>query len=109
MGIIVKKQIVSDALAESAAEAIINSYNKIKGYKKYDGGFAHSYTKGTATHSNMPVATGKDQSDVDATCIGITGVVSQIRIALGCSSIMPDIYTASDWMRFYQILKELSP
>ena len=103
------KQIVSEALAESAADAIINSYNKVKGYKKYDGGFSHYYTKGTASHSNMPVATGKNQSDVDATCIGTTGLVSQIRIALGCSDIMPDIYTASDWMRFYEILTELTP
>ena len=57
----------------------------------------------------MPVATGENQSDVDATCIGVTGLVSQIRIALGYSSIMPDLYTASDWMRFYQTLVELTP
>ena len=103
------KRIVSEALDESAAAAIINSYNKIKGYKKYDGGFSHYYSRGTASHSNMPVATGKNQSDVDATCIGSTGLVSQIRIALGYSSIMPDIYTASDWMRFYEIICDLSP
>lgn len=103
------KRIVSEALDENAAAAIINSYNKIKGYKKYDGGFSHYYTRGTASHSGLPVATGENQSDVDATCIGVTGLVSQIRIALGYSSIMPDLYTASDWMRFYQTLVELTP
>lgn len=97
-------------LAEKSAAAVENTYNKIKGYKKYDGGFAHSYTSGTSAHQGLPVGHGElNQSDVDATCIGSTGLTRAVFQALGLSSYKIPLYTESDWMRMLEIFISQDP
>ena len=103
----VRKQVTADVnaiLTENAAAAILKTYEKIKGYKKEDGGFAHNYYKGTANHQNLPVSDGSNISDVDGTCISSTGLTRAIFEALGLSKYKPSMYTESDWMRYLEIL-----
>ena len=94
-------------LIEKAPEAILNTYEKVKGYKKADGGFAHSYYKGTPDHQGMPVSTTENAGDVDATCIGSTGLTRVMFEALGLTRV-PFLMT-SDWMRYVNILENLEP
>ena len=101
--------IINEVFAEKAAYAIMNSYNKMLVYKKSDGGFGHVYNTGTATHQNLPVSTGENLSDVDATCIASTGSIRTMFSALGLTSYKIPLYTESDWMRYLDILLNQSP
>ncbi len=104
------KQGIRNVLDEKSAAAIENTYNKIKGYKKDDGGFAHSYNNGTSAHQGLPVGISTlNQSDVDATCIGSTGLTRAIFEALGISSYKIPLFTESDWMRMLEIFIDLDP
>ena len=96
---------VDSILQEKAPAAILNTYEKIKGYKKYDGGFAHNYYRGTGMHQNLPVGIeGLNQSDVDGTCISSTGLLRAMFDALKVpSKLRPSMYTESDWMRMLEI------
>ncbi len=96
---------VDEILAQKAPAAILNTYEKIKGYKKYDGGFAHEYLKGTGAHQGLPVGVaGLNQSDVDGTCISSTGLLRAMFDALRVSEKnRPSMYTESDWMRMLEI------
>jgi len=96
---------VDKILAEAAPAAINNTYEKIKGYKKYDGGFAHNYVKGTSTHQGLPVGyEGLNQSDVDGTCISSTGLLRAMFDALLVpEKLRPSMHTESDWMRMLEI------
>ena len=104
---------VNTILAENTAAAIENTYNKIKGYKKIDGGFAHAYvytSGGYATQQGCPTGLRlNDQSNVDATCIGSTGLTRTMFTALGISGYKVSLYTESDWMRILEILLALDP
>ena len=100
---------IDGILKTKAADAITNSYNKILGYKKYDGGFAHAYAKGTVNHQGLPVSTGLNESDVDATCIGTTGLTREMFAALGLSELKPSLYYEADWMRYVEILLSQQP
>ena len=100
---------VDNILTTKAAYAITNSYNKILGYKKPDGGFAHVYTKGTVNHQGLPVSTGINESDVDATCIGTTGLTREMFEALGISELKPCLYYEADWMHYVDILLKQQP
>jgi len=100
---------IDEEFAKNAPAAVINSYNKILGYKKVDGGFGHSYTAGTATHQGLPVSNGANVSDVDATCIGSTGLTREMFAALGLSKYKIPLFTKSDWMRYISILENAEP
>ncbi len=100
---------INKVFAESAPEAVLNSYRKILGYKKEDGGFGHSYFTGTANHQGLTVSNGANVSDVDATCIGSTGLTREIFAALGLTKYTIPIFTLSDWMRYVSILEGADP
>ena len=100
---------INKVFEESAPEAVLNSYRKILGYKKVDGGFGHSYTSGTPTHQGLKVSNGANVSDVDATCIGSTGLTREIFAALGLTKYTIPIFTKSDWMRYVSILEGAEP
>lgn len=102
---------IDDILAENAAEAILNTFEKIKGYKKYDGGFAHNYYTGTGVHQNLPVGVAAlNQSDVDGTCISTTGLRRAMFEALNYpSGIVPKMYYEADWMRMLELFISQSP
>ena len=105
-----KREIVdsfNSILIEKAPEAILNTYEKIKGYKKADGGFAHSYYRGTPDHQGMPISTTENAGDVDATCIGSTGLTRVMFEALGLTRV--PILMTSDWMNYLNILENLEP
>jgi hypothetical protein len=99
---------INDILIEKAPEAILNSYEKIKGYKTYDGGMSHSYYLGTHEHQGMPISTvdREKAADVDATCIAC-GVTRNMFDALGLTRV-PFLMTA-DYMRYINILENLGP
>ena len=101
--------IMEATLSTKAAAAITNTYNKILGYKKLDGGFKHSYAGTGTSHQGLQVSLPINQSDVDATCIGTTGMTRAMFEALGLSSYKPNIYTTSDWMRMVEIFVEQQP
>ena len=100
---------INDVFAEHAADAVLNSYEKVKGYKKIDGGFGHNYYSGTSLHQGLQVSNGDNVSDVDATCIGSTGLTREMFAALGLSSYKIPLYTLSDWMRYLEILEDAEP
>ena len=94
------------ALIAKAPEAILNSYEKMKGYKKADGGFAHSYYCGTPNHQGLPISTRENAGDVDATTIAV-GTAGVIFDALSLRR-MP-VLMHSDYMRYINILENLPP
>ena len=99
---------INDILIEKAPEAILNSYEKIKGYKTLDGGMSHSYYLGTHEHQGIPISTvdREKAADVDATCIAC-GVTRNMFDALGLTRV-PFLMTA-DYMRYINILENLNP
>ncbi len=100
---------VSDILAENAPRAIVNTYEKLKGYKKKEGGFAHNYFRGTTAHQGLPVSPDENVSDVDGTCCGCTGATRNMFAALGLCDFKPPIFDADDWSRYYKKLSEKAP
>lgn len=104
---------VNAILNENMAAAVENSYNKIKGYKKSDGGFDHAYVRtsgGYATQQGCPTGYRlNDQSNVDATCIGSTGLTRTMFAALDLSSYKISLHTESDWMRALEIFYSAAP
>ena len=98
---------LQDVLIAKAPEAIINTFNKVSGYKKADGGFGHSYYSGTPDHQGLPVSTSENAGDVDATCIGSTGLTRVMYEALGLKRV--PILMHSDYMRYVNILENLNP
>jgi hypothetical protein len=77
-----------------------------EGYKKADGGFAHSYYWGTPNHQGLPISTRENAGDVDATTIAV-GTAGVIFDALGLKR-MP-VLMHSDYMRYINILENLPP
>ena len=94
-------------LIEKAPEAVLNSFEKIKGYKKPDGGMAHSYYWGTPDHQGLPISTRANVGDVDATSIGGSGIVRTMFEALNLTRV--PLFMHSDYMRFINILESLPP
>ena len=98
---------IKATLDKYTADAILNSLSKIKEYQKYDGGFSHYVDRGTPTHSGLPVSTGANQSDNDATSCALS-TFHQMFNSLSLTEYEPTIYQESDWMRFLSILFEQS-
>ena len=96
-------------LKENAPAAILNTYEKLKGYKKSDGGFAHDYRHGTSVHQSLPVATGENQSDVDGTCIATTGLTRALFDALELSEYKPSMFSADDYERYLSAIDGYHP
>ena len=114
--ILLKTKVTEDVnkiLKENMAAAVINTYNKVSGYKQPDGGFDHAYERtsgGYATQQGLPTGLRlNDQSNIDATCIGSTGLTRSMFTALGLSSYKPSLHTESDWMRAIQIFMDQDP
>ena len=101
---------IDGTLATDGAFALVNTFNKMKGYKKSDGGFSHSYFTGVTTHQGCPVSpSGANVSDVDATCISTTGLVKNIFGAFDMTSYQVDIFTESDFMRWVDYVEAAEP
>ena len=98
---------IKNALAERGAEAIDNTYQKLKRYQRADGGFSHNIYEGTKKNQGMPTGLGLDEGNVDAVCIGTTGMVRVIFDAFGYERV--PILTKSDWMRYMNIIEESEP
>ena len=99
--------IVDGILKDKAPDAIRNTKRKLIKYKKYDGGFGHSYVSGTPSHQGMPVSTGENASDVDATVIGADHLLNYLFDAIGIKK--PPILSPSDWMRCKNMLEAAEP
>lgn len=99
---------LNDILIEKAPEAILNSYEKIKGYRTHDGGMSHSYYLGTHEHQGMPISTVQREkfADVDATCIAC-GITRNMFSALGLTKV--PLFMTADYMRYINILENLKP
>ena len=104
---------VDKILKDNMAAAVINTYNKVSGYKQPDGGFDHAYERtggGYASQQGLPTGLRRnDQSNIDATCIGSTGLTREIFAALGISGLRISIHTESDWMRAIEIFMSQTP
>lgn len=93
----------------SIADAVRVTFDKIKGYKKVDGGFSHSYYRGATTHQGCPIAPSNNVSDVDGTCIASTGLVRSLFDAFGLGSYRPAFFGKADYIIFIDTLKEMRP
>ena len=103
-------EFINKTLELRGADAVRITYDKIKGYKKVDGGFAHSYTGGVSNHQGCPVSpSGANVSDVDATCISSTGLTRSIFTAFGMDKYKPDFFGEADYMRFIDYLEAAEP
>lgn len=100
---------INGVLARSAPAAVLNTYEKLKGYKKIEGGLAHNYYKGTDCHQCLPVSTGENVSDVDGTCCGSTGAVRRMFDTLELSEYMPAFFDEDKWDSFCKRLSEKKP
>ena len=101
---------IDGVLAKDGAEAILNTYRKNIDYCKVDGGKGHNYYAGTGQHQGLPVTpSGYNLSDVDATCIGTTGLVREIYDSFNLAAYKVPIFTESDWMRYVNILETSEP
>ena len=100
---------INDILIEKAPEAILNSFEKIKGYKTQDGGMSHNYYLGTPEHQGMPISTVNREkvADVDATSIACSGLTNNMFSALGLTKV--PIFMTADYMRYINILEILKP
>ena len=84
-------KMIDDGIKENGAEAIINSYEKMKAYKMPDGGFASS-TKAT-------------ESNVDAIGKPTSGMVGPMFYLLGAEKV--PMYTRYQWMQYLEIILSL--
>lgn len=102
-------EFIAKALEIRGAEAVRVTFDKIKGYKKEDGGFAHSYFRGTTSHQGCPIAPANNVSDVDGTCISSTGLVRSLFDAFGLSSYRPKFFGKADYMIFIDTVEAARP
>ncbi len=105
---------VTDFIAKSleirGADAVRITFDKIKGYKKSDGAFSHSYTSGGTNHQDCPIApAGNNVGDVDATCIASTGLVRSLFDAFNMGSYRPSFFGEADYMRFIDKIESMAP
>ena len=99
---------LDEALAsEIGVLAVKKTHEKLLKYKKSDGGFGHGYYSVAGTHQGLPISTGEQAGDVDATCIGTTGITGAMFSALGMPYV--PILMHSDYMRYRNILENLEP
>ena len=82
---------INDGVLEKGAEAILKSYEKMKGYKMPDGGFASS--------------TKHIESNVDAIGKPLNGMVAPMYALLGAEKVQ--MYTRHHWMEYLEILLSL--
>ncbi len=114
--ILLKDKVTEDVnkiLNDNMAAAVVNTYNKVSGYKQPDGGFDHAYERnggGYATQQGLNTGLRlNDQSNIDATCIGSTGLTRAMFEALGISYLKISLHTESDWMRALEIFISQDP
>ena len=105
---------VDTILAENMAAAVSKTYDKVSGYRRSDGGFTHQWVTGSlgsyATQQGLPTGIRlADQSNVDATCIGSTGLTREIFAALELSSYKIPLFTEADWMRALEVFYTIDP
>lgn len=103
------KQFIDKALEIRGADAVRVTFDKIKGYKKVDGGFSHSYYRGATNHQGCPIAPSNNVSDVDGTCIASTGLVRSLFDAFGLGSYRPAFFGKADYMIFIDTIEEMRP
>ncbi len=95
---------IADVFKKHGARAITNTYNELAQYKRADGGFnnSKSISSNAGVGGDYPRALGGvDESYCDSVNIAMSTVRAMFS-ALGYSPLQ--FYTASDWMRYEQIL-----
>jgi len=103
-------QFIAKSLEVRGADAVRITFEKIKGYKKSDGAFSHSYTSGGTQHQGCPIApAGNKLGDVDATCIASTGLVRSLFDAFNLGSYRPSFFGKADYMRFIDMVEAADP
>ena len=95
-------------LRERAPEMICATYEKLKPYKRDDGGFSYNkvhVVREFNVSQSAPIAPGDVfESGVNGTCLGSTGPVRQIFWAIN-APVVP-FYCAKDYDRFLEIAGE---
>lgn len=99
---------IESEIFERAPELLGNVLDKLKLFKKDDGGF--SYYQGMSSpysQGELVAAIGKKESDVNATAIAISTVFKQILPIYGIKlGSAPDLYTKYDALYFISIIEE---
>ena len=91
-----------------APELIKITYEKVKTHKRSEGGFSYFETKTCNASQKAPVACAAvPESDVNATAISVTGIVSNMFGALGVDKV--PVYCAEDFDVFLEILDTKDP
>ena len=92
---------------ERAAELISATYEKIKPFKKDDGGFSYykNYTNATSQGANVAVHN-TCESDVNSTEISCNGITRYITMTLGVDRVYP--FCDEDFQYFKTVIGRLS-
>lgn len=95
-------------LLEKAPELINITFDKIATHKQAEGGFSYFETKPCNASQKAPVGCALyPESDVNATSICTTGIVSNIFSALGLKKV--PLYCAADADVFFRIIETKNP
>ena len=95
-------------IRSKAPELIKITYEKVKTHKRSEGGFSYFETKTCNASQKAPVACAAvPESDVNATAISVTGIVSNMFGALGVDKV--PVYCAEDFDVFLEILDTKDP
>lgn len=97
------------AVILSQAPALINiTYDKLATHKRQEGGFSYFETKNCFSSQKAPVACSiTPESDVNATCIATTGIISNLFTALGVSKV--PMYAPEDALVFIRTVDNKEP
>jgi len=97
------------AVIINQAPALINiTYDKLITHKRQEGGFSYFETKNCLSSQKAPVACSlTPESDVNATCIATTGIISNLFTSLGVSKI--PMYAPEDALVFIRMVDNKEP
>ena len=100
---------IDEILKKNAPAAVLNTYKKLLGYKKPEGGMAHNYYRGTTAHQCLPVSPDRNISDVDGTCCGCSGALRNMFLALELGDYRPPVFSEDEARAFLRTLAEKEP
>ncbi len=95
-------------ILSKAPELINITYDKLITHKRQEGGFSYFETKNGNTSQKAPVACSlTPESDVNATCIATTGIISNLFTSLGVSKV--PMYAPEDALVFIRMIDNKEP
>ena len=95
-------------ILDNATELIKVTTAKTAIFGKLDGSYSYRVNYPPQKSQGMPVATGRvNEGDVNGGCIACTGVLGNLRNALGISSIAPNLFYSADMEKFLRRIEEL--